>query len=86
MVNHGIQRSCVVPDEVEITTTKVFVAQNIHEVMVNHENDEHLEYEFNLIEFNKDEYIRLQSEQNQTIKEQMEATQEAVDFLLLSSI
>lgn len=48
-------------------------------------NGEPVENEFSYreVQYEKDEYIKLMAEQNKAFLEQLEATQEALDFLLL---
>ena len=59
MKNYGITRSTVRPKEKEITEKKVFVATNIKEVQVTDPETEEVrtEFEYDLKEFEKDEYI-----------------------------
>lgn len=78
MKNHGIQRSTVEPKSLEITETKVFVATDIHQVTVNMEDQEVQEYEFNLVEYDKDEYIKLISDKNSELEENLTNTQMAL--------
>ena len=87
MKNYGKQRSTVKPQEVELTETIVFVASGIVPVDESgtEEQSGFVGYEFNLLEYTKDEYIREMSEKNKALSEQMETTQEAIDFLLLGA-
>lgn len=86
MIDYGKQRSTVKPDELELTETKVFVSSNIIEVE-EPSAGEHpcgTAWEFDLIEYDKDEYIKSQAEKNVELEKQIESTQEALDFLLLN--
>lgn len=56
MKNYGIVTGAQ-PQPIEIKETKVFVATNIHEVTHEVEGEEVTEYEFNLVEYDKDEYL-----------------------------
>lgn len=87
MKNYGKQRSTAKPPEVELTETMVFVASGIVPVDEpgTEEQSGFVGYEFNLMEYTKDEYIREMSEKNKALSEQMETTQEAIDFLLLGA-
>ena len=80
MIDYGTQRSTVKPLELELTETKVFVASNI--ISVNEPDTEDQPgftgYEFDLVEYDKDEYIKLQAEHNAALKQQMTDTQLAL--------
>lgn len=80
MKQYGTQRSTVKPEDVEITESKVFTYENITEIKVkNPESDDEVTmYEFTLIEYDKDEYIRIQAEKNASLEEQMTQAQEAM--------
>ena len=80
MIDYGTQRSTVKPLELELTETKVFVASNI--ISVNEPDTEDQPgftgYEFDLVEYDKDEYIKLQAEHNAALEQQMTDTQFAL--------
>lgn len=78
MKDYGTQRSTVRPLDVEVTQTKVFVASDISEVQVTMEEDEHTEFEFNLVEYDKDEYIKMISEKNSQLESDVVNTQIAL--------
>lgn len=77
MINHGLTRSTVKPPELEILETKVFIAADINEV--NEAGTDAREgftgYEYSLVEYDKDEYIKLQTEQNKNLIQQLTDTQ-----------
>lgn len=70
MKDYGVQRSAIEPLEVEITETKVFAASDVKQITVNMEEQEHVEYEFNLVEYDKDEYIKMIDEKNAYLESQ----------------
>lgn len=80
MIDYGKQKSTVKPLELELTETKVFVASNI--VPVDEPGTEEQPgftgYEFCLVEYNKDEYIKLQAEKNALLEQQVTDTQIAL--------
>ncbi len=78
MKDHGIQKSTVEPKSLEITETKVFVVTGIHQVTVTMEDQKVQEYEFNLVEYDKDEYIKLISDKNAELEENLTDTQMAL--------
>ena len=80
MIDYGKQKSTVKPDELELTESKVFVSSNITEV-----NEPGMDeqsgfsgYEFDLIEYDKDEYIKIQAEKNSALENEVTATQLAL--------
>ena len=78
MKQYGTQRSTVKPEDVEITESKVFVATDIEQVTLNMDEQEVQEYQFNLVEYDKDEYIKIISEKNKELEQQMTDTQLAL--------
>jgi hypothetical protein len=80
MIDYGIQQSTIKPDELEFTESKVFVATNITEVSERGTDEEpgFNGYSFQLVEYSKDEYIRLVSEKNSTLEKQLVDTQLAL--------
>ena len=87
MIDYGKQKSTVRPEELELTETKVFVSSNITEVNEDGTDGQpgFTGYEFDLIEYDKDEYIKIQAEKNESRQNQVEVTQEALDFILFNS-
>ena len=78
MKNYGLQRSAVEPKAIEITESKVFVATDIEQVTLTMGEQEIQEYQFNLVEYDKDEYIKIISEKNKELEQQMTDTQLAL--------
>ena len=80
MKQYGTQRSTVKPEDVEITESKVFTYESITEIKVkNPESDDEVTmYEFTLTEYDKDEYIKIISEKNKELEQQMTDTQLAL--------
>ena len=80
MKQYGTQRSTVKPEDVEITESKVFTYESITEIKVkNPESDDEVTmYEFTLTEYDKDEYIKVMSEKNSELENQLTDTQLAL--------
>lgn len=80
MIDYGKQKSTVKPDELELTESKVFVSSNITEVNEPRMNEQSgfSGYEFDLIEYDKDEYIKIQAEKNSALENEVTATQLAL--------
>lgn len=78
MKDYGLTRSTVEPQAVDIKDTKVFVATNIEQVTVTTDEGDVQEYQFNLVEYDKDEYIRMMSEKNDDLEQQVTDTQLAL--------
>lgn len=80
MIDYGKQQSTVKPLELELTETKVFVASNITPIDEpgTEEQPGFTGYEFELVEYDKDEYIKLIDEQNKNLELQMTQAQIAM--------
>ena len=71
---YNITYSTTQPENIEITTTKVFVASNIEAVERTAEGITEQCYSFDLTEYDKDEYIALMANNNASLQEELEAT------------
>lgn len=80
MKEYGTQRSTVKPLELELTETKVFISSDIVQVneLGTEEQPGFTGYEFTLTEYEKDEYIKLQAEKNESLGKQVTDTQVAL--------
>ena len=76
MIDYGTQRSTVEPLELELTETKVFVASDITPVN-EPDTDEQpgfIGFEFQLVEYEKDEYIKMIDKKNKSLETQVDNT------------
>ena len=73
MIDYGIQKSTVKPEEIEITESKVFVYSDIKEVS----GREFSGSEFVLQEYGKDEFIQVQAQKSSLLERQMRDMQSA---------
>lgn len=73
MKEYGKQRSTVIPSEIEVTDEKVFTASNIVSVSEpgTEEQPGFTGYEFDLVEYDKDEYIMVQAERTKEMNHLM---------------
>lgn len=80
MINYGKQRSTVKPEELELTETKAFVSSNVKEVNEPETDGQSgfTGYEFDLIEYDKDEYIKIQAEKNTDLENEITQAQVAM--------
>lgn len=78
MKDYGLQRSAVKPSEREFTETKVFVYTDIKEVVESSENGDISLFEFNMIEYDKDEFIELLSDKNKSLESEITEIQLAL--------
>ncbi|NCU43967.1 hypothetical protein EOL71_03320 [Candidatus Saccharibacteria bacterium] len=78
MTELGKQKSTVRPQDVEILETKVFLASNIEEVTETIGEEDFNGFQFDLTEYTKDEYIRVQAERNQSLEGEVTSTQLAL--------
>lgn len=75
MKDYGLVRSTIKPQEVEIKQTKVFVTSNIRQFTFTIEDEEVTEYEFNLVEYDKDDYIKMMIDRNTKLEQTVTNTQ-----------
>ena len=78
MIDYGAVRSTVKPDAVEIDEYSVWLNSDIKEIEMQSEDKTHTEYEFYLVRYTKDEYIKLIDERNTTLESQLTDTQLAL--------
>lgn len=73
MKNYGKVQSLNQPQEIEIKEEKVFLASNIQPYTTIVEDKEESGYEYDYVEYTKDEYIKLLSQQSQRLEEELAA-------------
>lgn len=78
MKDYGLTMAMEIPKEIDIKETKVFVSTDIEQITVETEEDTHTEYQFNLIEYEKDEYIQMMVEKEKDLERQITDTQLAL--------
>jgi len=78
MIIHGTTRATNAPEPIVIDECSVWKSENITEVTVQDEEGTHTEYEFNLIQYGKDEYIHLMVDDNASLNEQLTDAQMAL--------
>ena len=78
MVDYGTVRSTVRPEEKVVDEHSVWLSTDIQGVEVTHEDDTHIEYEFNQVQYSKDEYIKLLDERNDVLDTRLTDTQLAL--------
>lgn len=80
MKDYGKQRSTVKPDEMVIDEFSVWIHSDIQEVSEPGIDDQEgfTGYEFNMVQYTKDEFIMQQAEQNKVLQEEVTNTQLAL--------
>ena len=79
MINYGLVRSTVKPETKEIDAYSVWINTNIREIQVQHEEDDaHIEYEFDQVQYSKDEYIKMIDDKNTELEATITDTQLAL--------
>ena len=73
-----IVQSTIKPNEIEIDEQSVWVNKDVREIAVTDENGSHKEYEYNQTQHSKDDFIRLMSEQNKALENELTDTQIAL--------
>lgn len=71
MVDYGRISSTVRPEPQVIDEFSVWINTDIQEVEVTHEGDTHTEYEFNQVQYTKDEYIKMIDDKNKELNQLM---------------
>ena len=67
MINYGRVKSSMRPQEIEITSDKVFIASNIQEYQDTVDDKTINGYQYDYISYTKDEYILLMAQNNSDI-------------------
>ena len=80
MIDHGVVKSTEKPEETVVDDYSVWIASNIEEYEETTGEGTQKGYQYSLIQYTKDEYIRMLPTQAN-----LECNQEAIDFLLLSA-
>ena len=79
MKDYGTVRSTARPNPLVVDEFSAWVNTNIIEVSENvGEQNEFIGFEFNQVQYEKDEYIKMMSEQNLSLKAQLTDTQLAL--------
>ena len=80
MKDYGRTRSTVRPDEKVIDEFSVWIASDIQEVSEEGVGDQEgfTGYEYNLVQYGKDEYIKMIDDKNADLEQQMTDTQIAL--------
>lgn len=79
MKDYGTVRSTVRPNPLIVDEFSAWVNTNINEVSENvGEQNEFIGFEFNQVQYEKDEYIKMMSEQNLSLEAQLTDTQLAL--------
>ena len=74
MINYGQMHSMVRPKEIEITDTAVFIANNITSNEVEIDDHNVVEYVYDLISYDKNEYLEVQNEKIASLEQELQAT------------
>lgn len=78
MIEHGKVKSTVAPEPLVIDEVNVWVHSNIVPVEEVVGEETFKGFEYDMIQYEKDEYIRIMAEQNKTLESQMTDTQIAL--------
>ena len=73
MKDYGIQYGSVSPQPIEITATAVFIATDIKKVSKSMDDAAIEQYEYHLIQYDKDEYLLYQANRMQSLEEELAA-------------
>lgn len=74
MKNYGRVRGSISPAAIEITKNAVFVASNVQEYTETIEDKVVSGYEYDYIQYDKDEYIQVLASRANALEEELQAT------------
>lgn len=78
MIDHGKVRSTVAPEPMVVDEFSVWVHSNITPVEEDNGEETFVGFEYDMVQYEKDEYIKMLAEKNQSLEEQMTDTQLAL--------
>ena len=83
MINYGTTRGTEIPKEVDVKATLVFVSSNVKEVTVTDIDIDdkpvtRIEYEYDLVAYDKNEYIEMISARNKELEDEITSTELAL--------
>jgi len=78
MINHGKVKSTVEPEPLIVDESSVWVHSNIVPVEELNEEETFIGFEYDMIQYEKDEYIKIMSDSNEALESQMTETQLAL--------
>lgn len=79
MIDYGRQRSSLKPEEMDIDDFSVWIYSDIQEITENvGEDNEFVGFEFNMIQYDKNEFIQKQAETNVALESEITSTQVAL--------
>ncbi len=74
MTDYGRVKSTIKPNEMIIDEFSVWVQSDITEIP----NEDYTEYEYNMVQYSKDEFIMMQAEKNKILEDEITNTQLAL--------
>lgn len=86
MINYGKVKGIVKPEQLVIDEYSVWVNSNITEIEEEIGEEIFIGYEYDMVQYSKDEYIKIISESNEMLKQQVIDTQLALVELYESMV
>ena len=78
MIEHGKVRSTVSPEPILVDEFSVWVCSNITQVEEDHGEETFNGFEYDMVQYEKDEYIKIMTETNQNLEKQVTDLQVAL--------
>lgn len=78
MTDHGIVKSTVKPEPIKLDEYSVYVNTDIQPIEEEVEGKVFIEYSYHMIQYDKDEYLKMQIAVNAELEEQITNTQLAL--------
>lgn len=78
MIDHGKVRSTVAPEPMVVDEFSVWVHSNIRPVEEDNGEETFVGFEYDMVQYDKDEYIKIITEKNQSVEAQLTDVQLAL--------
>lgn len=78
MIDHGKVRSTVAPEPMVVDEFSVWVHSNVTPVEEDNGEETFVGFEYDMVQYDKDEYIKMLVEKNQSLEQQLTDTQLAL--------
>lgn len=86
MINHGKAKSTIQPETIVIDDFSVWVHSNIVQIEEQIGEETFISFEYDMVQYDKNEYIKILSENNQNLEQQLLETQIALTEMYESMV
>lgn len=86
MINHGKAKSTIQPETIVIDDFSVWVHSNIVQIEEQIGEETFISFEYDMVQYDKNEYIKILSENNQNLEQQLLEAQIALTEMYESMV